>query len=119
MPVDDHSQRRSVMNSTSSISATGYANTILNARKIVAWVPVAAYLAAVGGTAIYMFVNGPAIRAAVESYKAEQIDQENTQFCQKFNMPRGTDAFAACVSILTDIRKREADRVARDLAPGF
>jgi hypothetical protein len=107
------------MNSTPSIGATGYANTLLNARKIVTWVPAAAYLATVSGTAIYMFVNGPAIRAAVESYKAEQIDQENTQFCQKFNMPRGTDVFATCVTYLMDIRKREAERVTRDLEPGF
>jgi hypothetical protein len=107
------------MNSRASTSPTGHADTLLNTRKIVAWIPGAAYLAAVGGMAIYMFVNGPAIQAAVESNKAEQIDQENTQFCQKLGMPRGTDVFATCVSYLTDIRKREAERVTRDLEPGF
>jgi anti-sigma-K factor RskA len=78
-----------------------------------------AYVAALAGAVIYVFIhvfiNGPAIRAAIESHDAEQIDQENTVFCQNFDMARGTDAFATCASHLADIRKRHAERLARDL----
>jgi hypothetical protein len=86
---------------------------------MLAWISGAAYLAAVSGMAIYMIINGPAIWAAREAYNAAQIDQENTQFCQKFGMPRGTDSFATCVGYLADVRKRHAERVARELEPGF
>jgi hypothetical protein len=109
------------MKSNASVSGSGSGNAVAHhaARTIVAWAPGVAYVAAVGAVVIYMFIYGPAIRAEAESRNVEEIDQENTLFCQKFGMPRGTDAFATCVSYLADIRKRDEKRVSRDLDPVF
>jgi hypothetical protein len=73
----------------------------------------------VGAVVIYMIIYGPAIRAEAESRKVEETDQEDTLFCQKFGMPRGTDTFATCASYLADVRKRDEERVSRDLDPIF
>jgi hypothetical protein len=106
------------MTSNVSTGSIGYAGTHPTARKFLAWAPGVAYVGALAVVVIYMIINGPAIRAATESHKAEQIDQENTLFCEKFGMARGTDAFATCASYLADLRKRNEERVTRDLV-GF
>jgi len=72
------------------------------------------YVAALALVIIWLMINGPALREAAERHKAEQIDQENTLFCQKFGMARGTNDFAKCADYLEEIRKRQTDRLNAD-----
>ena len=58
----------------------------------------------------------PAMRAKAEQLKAEQIDQENRTLCEKIGMPSGSERFAACAGVLSDVRKRQAERVAAEMA---
>jgi hypothetical protein len=89
-----------------------------SAKKVLSWSAGAAYIGALVIVMIYVAINAPAMREATERYKAEQIDQDNTAFCQRFGMAGGTDAFAACASALGEVRKRHEERITRDLV-GF
>jgi len=106
------------MASNIATSSIGHSKDHWTARRILTWASGLVYVGALTVTGIYMLVNGPAIRAAANSYTAEQIQQENTAFCQRLGIPRGTEAFATCASVLADVRKRHEDRVTRDLV-GF
>ncbi len=53
-----------------------------------------AVLAAVGLHVV--FVDGPAMRAAAQDDVLRTIADEDRQFCEKFGMRFGTDAFASC-----------------------
>lgn len=107
------------MTSNVSVGNIGHTSGDLAARKSLGWAAGVAYVGTLAAVVIYLIINGPAIRAAIETSKAEQIDQENTVFCQKFGMARGSDAFAACASYLEDIRQRHERRVTRDLVGFF
>jgi hypothetical protein len=67
---------------------------------------------------VYVAINAPAMSEAGKRDRAEQIDQDNTWFCQRFGMARDTNAFAACASALGEVRRRHEERITRELA-GF
>jgi len=66
--------------------------------------------------AILLIAHAPTMRAAAERLKAEQTDEENRMFCQKFHMASDTESFATCVGYLTEIRRRHGERLAAEAA---
>lgn len=80
-----------------------------------------ALLAAVLGSLFWMFIsvkiNGPKMRAMIESQKAEELEQENRVFCAKFGVTFGTSTFASCADELARIRRQHEERLNRD--PGI
>ncbi|HLG83900.1 MAG TPA: hypothetical protein VKY22_23045 [Bradyrhizobium sp.] len=55
-------------------------------------------------------VTGPAIRAAAHEEVVRAIADEDHQFCERFGMRSGTDAFAACSRELSIVRQKQVDR---------
>lgn len=97
------------MTTTANFLARAY-----DAGNAVAWV-----LAALWGLgAVYVLTNslieGPKVRALAEQARAEEIDRENRQFCQKYGAAPGTDAYRACALDLMDIRNRQAARLDKE-----
>ena len=74
---------------------------------------------AVGSLAVYAIVSAPAALRTAERVKAEQIRLEDREYCEKFRMPPGTEAFATCVADLTELRRRHGDRVVAEAAGVF
>jgi hypothetical protein len=75
-----------------------------------------AFVAAVSAFAVWAIVFAPTMWRAAERLKAEQVDQENRIVCEKFRMPPGSESFAACVTYLTEVRRRHGDRIAAEAA---
>ena len=57
-----------------------------------------------------VFIAGPAMRAAAHEYVERTIADEDRQFCEKFGMRSGSDAFTACGKELSIVRQKQADR---------
>lgn len=74
---------------------------------------------AIGSLAVYATVSAPAALRAAERVKAEQIRLEDREYCEKFRMPPGSEAFATCVTDLTELRRRHRDRVVAEAAGVF
>jgi len=99
----------------SNLSANG--GTTIGGRPlktIVSRAAAAVYVGVLAVVVIWLIINGPGMREAAERQRTELIDQENTLFCEKFGMARGTDNFAKCAVYLDDIRKRQTDRLNAD-----
>jgi hypothetical protein len=64
---------------------------------------------------IYILINGPSVRAAIESQRIEEIKQDDQEHCAKLGMPPGTEAFATCGHELAGVRQRHDERIYRDL----
>ena len=56
------------------------------------------------------FIAGPAMRAAAHDQVVRAVADEDQQFCERFGMRSGTDAFAACSRELSIVRQRQVDR---------
>jgi hypothetical protein len=82
-------------------------------RRVGTWTPIVA----VAGVVIVLaaVLPSPAMRAKAEQLKAEQIDQENRTLCEKIGMLPGSERFAACASVLSEVRKRQAERFAAEM----
>lgn len=85
-------------------------------RPLQSWVPVVALATAVCAVAIYAVLEAPATWRAAERHKAEQIQQEDRAYCDKFRMPPGSENFATCAADLNEIRRRHGDRIAAETA---
>ena len=57
-----------------------------------------------------LFIAGPAMRAAAHESVERAIADENRQFCEKFGLRSGSDAFTACGQELSVVRQKQADR---------
>src|ERR1700748_1365892 len=57
-----------------------------------------------------VFIAGPAMRAAAHEYVERTIADEDRQFCEKFGMRSGSDAFTTCGKELSIVRQKQADR---------
>jgi len=88
-------------------------------RTVWSWTPAIVFGTAVIALAIHATVYAPAMWRTAELLKAEQIDQENRTFCEKFGMPHGSERFAACQASLGEIRQWHADRLAAEAAGIF
>src|SRR3981189_1130446 len=71
---------------------------------------------AVGACAIYAAANGPILYSTAQHLKTEQLQQEDRIFCEKFNMPPGSESFPTCVVYLSEVRRLHGDRVAAEAA---
>ena len=56
------------------------------------------------------FIAGPAMRAAAHEQVVRAVADEDRQFCERFGMRPGTDAFSACSGELSTVRQRQVDR---------
>jgi hypothetical protein len=84
------------------------AKTIISRAVAVVYVTILAFVV------VWLTINGPALRQAADRQRAEQIDQENTLYCEKFGMTRGTGNFDKCAGYLEEIRRRQTDRINAD-----
>ena len=71
---------------------------------------------AVSALAVYAAANGPTLWSAAQRLKAEELQQEDRMFCEKFNMPPGSESFATCVIYLSEVRRLHGGRVAAEAA---
>jgi hypothetical protein len=55
-------------------------------------------------------IAGPAMHAAAHEQVVRAVADEDHQFCERFGMRSGTDAFAACGRELSIVRQRQVDR---------
>jgi phosphotransferase system glucose/maltose/N-acetylglucosamine-specific IIC component len=55
-------------------------------------------------------IAGPAMRTAAHEQVVRAVADEDHQFCERFGMRAGTDAFAACSRELSIVRQRQVDR---------
>jgi hypothetical protein len=85
-------------------------------RPLQSWVPLVALGAVVGALAIYAIVEAPARWRTAEQFKADQIQEEDRTYCEKFRMPPGSETFATCVADLMEIRRRHGQRFAAEAA---
>ena len=65
---------------------------------------------AVSVLAVYAIVQAPTERRIAERLKAEQIQREDREHCERFRVQLGSEDFAACVADLTEIRRHQRDR---------
>jgi len=78
--------------------------------------PAIAFAIGVSACAVFAAANGPVLWSAAEQRKAEQVQQENKSFCERFRMPLGGESFPTCVGLLSEIRKLHGDRLAAEAA---
>ena|SRR5512140_2049294 len=76
--------------------------------RLLAYALLVAVLVAFGLHAV--FIAGPAMRAAAHEQVVHAVADEDHQFCDRFGMRPGTDAFAACSRELSIVRQRQVDR---------
>jgi phosphotransferase system glucose/maltose/N-acetylglucosamine-specific IIC component len=57
-----------------------------------------------------VFIAGPVMRAAAHEQVVRAVADEDRQFCERFGMRSGTDAFVACSGELSIVRQRQVDR---------
>jgi hypothetical protein len=69
--------------------------------------------------AVWAIFFAPNMWRAAERLKAEQINREDEVLCEKFQMPPGSERFAACVTDLGEVRRRHGDRLAAEAAGMF
>ena len=93
-------------------------------------IPGIVFALGVSACAVFAAANGPALWSGAEQgstqrssspneRKAEQVQQENKLYCERFRMPPGGESFATCVGLLSEIRKLQGDRLAAEAAGVF
>jgi hypothetical protein len=82
-------------------------------------IPSIVFVLAVSACAIYAAANGPVLYSASQHLKVQQLQQEDRTFCEKFNMPPGSESFATCAMYLSEVRRLHGDRVAAEAAGVF
>lgn len=80
------------------------------------WAPlgIAALVASV--LVLLAALHGPSMRETKARLQAEQIEQENRALCERLDMPHGSARFMACVDVLSEVRRQEAQRLASEAA---
>ena len=73
------------------------------------WIP-RLLLGLAGVLGVYAALTAPEMIRNAERLRAEQIAQEDREFCTRLKMPPGTDSFAKCSADLTEIRRRQHER---------
>jgi hypothetical protein len=82
-------------------------------------IPSVVFALAVSACAVYAAANGPVLWSAAQHLRAETIRQEDRMFCEKFNMPAGSESFPTCVVHLSEVRRLHGDRVVAEAAGMF
>lgn len=79
-------------------------------------IPSIVFALTVGAGAVYAVGIGPVVYSTGQRLRTEQLQQEDRLFCEKFNMPPGSESFPTCVDHLSQIRRLHAERVAAEAA---
>ncbi len=79
-------------------------------------VPSVVFALAVSACAVYAAASGPVLWSTAQRLKTEKLQQEDRMFCERFNMPPGSESFPMCVAYLAQVRSLHGDRVAADAA---
>jgi hypothetical protein len=69
--------------------------------------------------AVMLYRHGNGLRAAAEALIAEEIEQENREFCGDLGMGPETARHIECAKGLMKIRKRHRERIVRDMIGGL
>ena len=88
----------------------------LSAKVISSQIPAIVFALAVSAGAIYAAANGPAVYSTGQRFRAEQIQEEDRKFCEKFQMPPDSGSFPTCVAYLSEIRRLHGERVLAEAA---
>jgi hypothetical protein len=100
---------------SSSKNATGR----LSSQSLSSRAPAVVFALAVSVLAVYAAANGPTLWSTTQRLKTEELQREDRMFCEKFNMPPGSEGFATCVIYLSEVRRLHGDRVAAEAAGVF
>jgi hypothetical protein len=111
--LETHGKEQSMKTSNGTL-ATAPGSQSLTSR-----IPAIAFAVGISACAVYAAANGPVLWSGAQQRKAEQVQQENKMFCEKFGMPPSGENFATCVGYLSDIRKLHGDRLAAEAAGAF
>ena len=79
------------------------------------WAALASGIGLICWLLVFIVINGPSVRAAIESQRIEGIKQEDQEHCTRLGMPPGTESFGACRNELAIIRQRHDERIYRNL----
>jgi hypothetical protein len=79
-------------------------------------VPLVIIAAIVSALALHAVLYGPAIQERAEQLQAEQIDQQNRTLCEKLGIAHGSERFTACADVLSEARRQEVKRFAKEVA---
>ena len=79
-------------------------------------IPAIVLALTVSAGAVFATAIGPGVYSTVQRLRTEQIQREDRLFCEKLNMPPGSESFPTCVGHLSQIRGLHAERVAADAA---
>jgi hypothetical protein len=80
------------------------------------WVLVTVITVVVGGFALYAALNGSAWREKAQKLRLEEVAREDRVLCEKLGIHYGSERFSTCVAVLSEARRREAQRLASDAA---
>jgi hypothetical protein len=80
------------------------------------WVLMAVITVVVSGFALHAALNGSAWRERAEKLRLEEIAREDRALCEKLGIHHGSEQYIACVDVLSEARRREAQRLASDAA---
>jgi len=75
-----------------------------------------AIFAVVGALGLHALLYGRAIREKADQLRTEEIDRENRALCGKLALVNEGERFVACVDVLLEARRLEANRLASELA---
>ena len=92
---------------------SGHVNTQAALESKWTWTPVV--VIAVVVIALAALLSRPEMREKGEQLKAEQIDQENRLLCERLGMPSSSERFATCTDVLSETRRRQAERLASEI----
>jgi hypothetical protein len=102
------------MKTETSISDRAVAG--LNSKAFSSRIPSIVFALTVMAGAVYAAAIGPVVYSTGQRLRTEQLQQEDKLFCQKFNMPFGSESFPTCVGYLSQIRRLHAERVGAEAA---
>src|SRR5689334_25428468 len=88
--LQEKSMKTDISNSESA--ATRPSSKLVSSR-----IPSAVLALAVSAGAIYAAANGPVLYSTAQHLRTEQVQKEDRTFCEKFNMPPGSERFPTCV----------------------
>jgi hypothetical protein len=115
----DYGDKRKEQSMKTDISSNGNSVGLARSQSFTSRMLGIVFAVGVSACAVYAAANGPALWSGAQQRKAEQVQQENEMFCERFRMPPGGESFATCVGYLSEIRKLHGDRLAAEAAGVF
>jgi hypothetical protein len=89
---------------------------VTSGNDVAQWVLVTVVTVVVSGLALHAALNGPAAREEAERLRLEEVAREDRSLCERLGIHQGSERFITCVDVLSEARRREAQRLASDAA---